>query len=135
MNGVVGSVCGRDEKLGIENALIAFKNLVRLHRVHVMNVNSIMNLVSFDTKITTQVSSYDVLANVLPLGGSVKHLIDVTIETESRFTYTTAKSQVLESILEGFVLDELGIGSNLHSRLRSPVQFPCRNALLEGPLK
>jgi hypothetical protein len=86
MNGVVGSMCSCDEELGIDHALVALMYVVRRQRIHVMDVESIVNLVTFDTEVACQVSSDDMLTNVFPFLRHVKHLIHVTVETESLST-------------------------------------------------
>jgi hypothetical protein len=101
VDGIVGSVRSGDQELGIKDARVPFENVVRLHGIHVMHVDSIMNLVAFNTKIATQVSSDDVLTNTLPFSGCVEHLVDVAIESEGRIAYTASKGQVLEPLVEG----------------------------------
>jgi hypothetical protein len=64
-----------------------------------MNRDPLMNIVTFDAKVTSVVSYDDMIANVTPLSRDVELLVDVTIETEGRLADCAAESQVLEAIL------------------------------------
>jgi hypothetical protein len=47
--GVVRSLSNRDEELGIENAWVADYDFFNHHRIHVMNVDAVVNLITGDT--------------------------------------------------------------------------------------
>lgn len=51
-----------------------------------MNKNTIMNLVTIDSKVATVVSDNNVVAGVLPFGRRVEPLIKDSIKPESRST-------------------------------------------------
>lgn len=67
VNGVVGLVRDRDEILRVEDARIVTGNISRGHRVHVMNIETFVNLKSIYSQITTFISSDDVMTNLSPL--------------------------------------------------------------------
>lgn len=51
-----------------------------------VNKNTIMNLITIDSKIATVVSDNNVVAGVLPFGRRVEPLIEDSIEPKSRST-------------------------------------------------
>lgn len=57
VDGVVSSMGHRDKKLRIEYCFVSFNDIFYIHRIHVMNINSVVNIVAFDTKITAIISS------------------------------------------------------------------------------
>lgn len=59
MNGVVCPMRGRDEKPGVEDMHVSIQDVLDRDRIHVMNVNAIMNLVTRNTKITSIVACND----------------------------------------------------------------------------
>jgi hypothetical protein len=118
VNGVMGSVSYGDEIVGIENHRIVVLDCTHRHRVDVMNVDAIVNLVPLDAQIATFVSNDDLMTNVPPLRRDVKLLVDVTIETKCAPTNLAMKSEVTVSILEGLELAQLRIRPSHRSRLR-----------------
>lgn len=66
VNGVVRCVRYGYEKLRIEDVWILMTNVFDRHWVHVVDVNPSTNLVTIYAKITTEIASDDVLANVSP---------------------------------------------------------------------
>lgn len=101
MDGVVGLMCGSDQELGIEDRLVAARNVLDDHRVHVVDVEATMNVESFDAQITTLISDDDVAANVSPLGRGVELLVHPSVEPEGGLTDLAVKCEVLEAVLEG----------------------------------
>lgn len=93
--------------------------IFRADRVHVMNQDSIVNIVTFDTQITTIVSRDDYVADVTPLPRRVELLIHPPFEPEGRISHSSAERQVLEALLDGFTPSELSVGPN-HSYLDPP---------------
>jgi len=126
VNGVVCWKRGCDEKLRIENTHVAMYDVVGGHRIQMMNRDPLMNIVTFDAKITAIVSDDDMIANITPLSRNVELLIDVSIETEGRLADCAAESQVLEAILEGLDATEFGVRSNPRTHL-IPLPEDCRS--------
>ena len=56
-----------------------------------MNKNTIMNLVTIDSKVATVVSDNDVVTGVLPFGRRVESLIKDSVKPESGTTDNAAK--------------------------------------------
>lgn len=108
-------MCNCDQKLRIKNPIVSFHDISYSHRIHVMNINSIVNLVSTKTKVATLISRYDVVAKVSPLGRGIKALIQIAIESESRPTDGPMQSEVIESINELAILNKLGVRPNRHT--------------------
>jgi len=67
VNGVVGLVRDRDEILRVEDARIVTGNISRGHWIHVMDIETFVNLKSIYSQITTFISSDDVMTNLSPL--------------------------------------------------------------------
>lgn len=83
MNGVVRSLRRRDQVSRVEDVLDTVNDVVNRHRVHVVNHDVGENLVPGHTQVTTVVSGYNCRSDLLPLTGSIKPLVDVSIETKS----------------------------------------------------
>lgn len=60
-------------------------NVRDTHRIHVVNVDLVVDLESFYAQITAHVSGNDVVSNGSPLMRSVKVLIDPSVVAERRF--------------------------------------------------
>jgi len=65
-----------------------------------MNIETSMNVVSFDAEITTVISKDDVVTNSSPLTRPIKFLIHVAIESERCFANLAMKSEILIAILK-----------------------------------
>lgn len=129
MNGVVGLVCCRDEKLDVEDLWVTAIDVGKRDRVHVMNIRAIMNLVSLNTQITTIVSNEDVPTDMTPLGGSVEHLIHPPVEPERGVAYSPEEREISEPIYKRVNPSELRVGPNLHRLPRLTLALhPCKNA-------
>ena len=83
MDRVVRPMGSRDQKLWIENRLIIGTYDVRRHRVHVMDVDSVMNLKTFNAKVAAKISSNYLISDLFPLPRSVESLVHPPIEPES----------------------------------------------------
>lgn len=55
-----------------------------------MDDGSTRDVVAFNAKVATVVSSDDVVTNMLPLSGGVELLVDPSVETESAVTNNTS---------------------------------------------
>ena len=57
-------------------------DVVNRHGVHVVNQNLVVDVVICYTKVTTIVSSNDVVSNLTPLLRSIEPLVDMTVKTK-----------------------------------------------------
>lgn len=104
------SVVGcRDEVFRIKNAGVPESNIFGVHRIHVMDDEFGMDLVSFDSEVTTVVSSDHVVPNLSPFGRGVELLVDVAIEPERRVTDPSSKGEVAVTSYERVDLSQFGI--------------------------
>lgn len=83
MDGVVGQLCRGDEKLWVEQIWVAVVEVLRRHRVHVMDVKTRRDVVSLDSEVAVVISDQNDAANALPLIRTVEALVVLTLEAES----------------------------------------------------
>jgi hypothetical protein len=55
----MGSMCSGDQELGIDDAFLSRHKIQLGQRVHVMNQETMMNIVARHTKITTMIANDD----------------------------------------------------------------------------
>ena len=67
MDGIVGPVGATYEVIRIENIHIAMDNVFGHHRIHMMDDNTIMNIVSLDSEVASVISDDNVVTNIAPL--------------------------------------------------------------------
>src|ERR1044072_911574 len=67
VNGVVRCVRNRDQEFRIENCGISRLDVQDRHRIHVMDDDSFVKLMSLDTEIAAVVSNYDLVTDLTPL--------------------------------------------------------------------
>lgn len=79
MNGVVGSVSGGDQEVGIQKIFIALMDVLDCDWVHVMDKDPVMNLIALDPKVATVITDDYLVPNMLPLSGSVESLVQPSI--------------------------------------------------------
>jgi hypothetical protein len=84
-------------------------NIPLSKRIHVMNDQSRVDLMTLETEITTIISNYCLLTQGTPLSRCIKFLINPSIESEGLATHLSSESQIIESIFERFKLDEFGV--------------------------
>ena len=109
MNSVVRPVCCGNQIIRVENKIIRVLEVLRRDRVNVMNQDSVMNVVAFNSQITTMIFCDYVLSKLLPLRGSIESLIEVSVKPKSWVPNRSWKLQVVETILKGFELTKLRI--------------------------
>lgn len=81
--------------------MIGSMNDVRLpKRIHVMNDQTNMNLVTDHSKIARIVSDNDVSTKLTPLSRLIELLIDPSVEAEGLMTDFALQSKVFESLVE-----------------------------------
>src|SRR4051794_20540131 len=89
-------------------------NMLRQHRIHVMDQRSIVDLVALYTQVTTIVSDNYIISKTSPFSRSIELLVDVTIETESHYTDLSGKRQITESLFERVESSQFRVSKNLH---------------------
>ena len=102
MNGVMRLVCYANQVVKIQSTSRSVQDVLFVDRVHVVHDNSIMNLMSFDSEITTFISRYDVVTKATPFTGCIELLIDPTITAEGRTAYFSTNGKVVEPFFERF---------------------------------
>lgn len=122
MNGVVGLVCRRDEKLWVEDAAVTVSDVLDAHRIHVVDDGTTRNIVAFDAEITAAIADDDVVTNLLPLSGGVELLVDPTIKPKGRVAHRASQREVAEALMKVFDQPKFGIRSNPRHRALRPVQ-------------
>lgn len=65
--------------------------LINPNRVHMMDKQLSMNLVTLNSQITTVIPVDNVVSNVSPLSRPVETLVEVSIEAESSYTDISVK--------------------------------------------
>ena len=121
MNRVVCIVSHADQVLGVEDVGIELSlEVLRPNRVHVMNENLVVDIVTWDPEVACVVSKDDLLPCLAPLGGVVEGLVQVPFETEGLIARILIETQVFVPILEGFDAREFTVGPNPDSRPTPP---------------
>jgi len=101
MDRIVRLVRTTYQKIRIQYVRIKEFDLIRSNRVHVMNEDATIDLVSFKTKIAAIIARNDLVSDSFPLCRLVKTLIQITIESESLISHATTDSQVIVPIFNG----------------------------------
>jgi hypothetical protein len=89
VNGVVCPKSNRDQVVRIKETGIPGFDLLDSYGIQMVNVETLVNLITFDTQITTVVPNDDLMSSLTPFAGCVKVLIDPTIEPERYFSDST----------------------------------------------
>jgi hypothetical protein len=96
----MGPVSGSDEVFRIENPSFTLHKIIGSDRIHVMDHQLSMNVVTWDSEITGSVSKDNQVANMPPLAGTIELLIDPSIETEGGSTNLSPQRKIVEPIFE-----------------------------------
>ncbi len=110
MNGVVGTERRADEKLRIQDVWIEVLEVLRTHRIHVVDVDPAVDWKVRMGELTALISENHFVTNLLPRRRGIEGLVQPTIRTKRRIPDLTFESQVTESLLERIQLHELGVG-------------------------
>lgn len=89
--------------------LFTVSDVLNRHRVHVVDVDLVVDLVTGDTKVATQVSSDYEVPSLPPLPRGVKILVDPAIPSKGRITNLALEAQVAETLFETLKTAKLGI--------------------------
>lgn len=76
-----------DQEFRIKDRLVTLNDIVNRHGVHVVDENLVVDVVICYAKVTTIVSSNDVVSNLTPLLRSIELLVDVSIEPKGLNSY------------------------------------------------
>ena len=94
-----------DQKLGIGQKLGRLSEVANFNRIHVVDVNSLMNIISIASQITAEISGNHMIPDRSPLIGVVESLIQITLKSKRLLAYLSIQLQVLErSKNEGSVI-------------------------------
>src|SRR5690606_26512569 len=126
VNGVMCHQSGCDEILGVENVGITVYEVFDGHRIHVMNDDSIVDLVVFCAEVTSEVASDDFLSHLSPLHRPIERLVEIALVSEGLCSDRASKGQISEPFLERVEPIKLRVRSN-HRRLPHPERSTERN--------
>lgn len=60
----------------------------------------VVNLITRDAQITSKISSYDMVSNLLPLARGIESLIQESLGSEGALSHSPFERQIVESLLE-----------------------------------
>lgn len=100
MDGVVGSVRCRNQEFGIQDIGITVFDFVSCHRIHVMDDDLIVDLMTINAQIQAKISGDNFISNESPLSRCVKALVDVSVEAERGCANTSVETEVFEPLFE-----------------------------------
>lgn len=110
MDSVVCFVRDTDQVIGIQKKLGSILYVLQTYRIHVMNYDLAVNIVSFDAEITAVVSDYYLISDSFPFRRTrVEHLVEYPVESESLFTNRAVKLEVLEPFFKGQKMRQFSI--------------------------
>lgn len=95
VDGVVGGVPYTDQVLKTQSKFTALDDVSRNKRVHVVDNNLVVNLVTFYTQIATKVTRDGVPSKTTPGHRGVEILVDPSFEAEGRFADVPAECEIL----------------------------------------
>src|SRR5690606_531748 len=79
VDSVVRSVCSCDEEFWIQNVPATTLELLDSHRIHVVNNDLVVDLMTFQSQVHTFIPSNYMVANIAPLLGCVESLIHIAV--------------------------------------------------------
>lgn len=101
MDRIVCIMRSRNQKFRIQQEIAFLLDILKRYWIHVVNEDSPVNLITFDTEIAAIVSENYFVSNVLPLLGSVEYLIKISIEPKGILSNRSTQSQISVALLEG----------------------------------
>lgn len=103
----MGSHADTNQVTRIDNVWIPALQIDRLHRIHVMNIDSPVDRIVSMSHIKSVVTQDDLVAYGLPLGASVEPLVQPTVSSERAFTHSLLDSKIAVAIEVLFKRKEL----------------------------
>src|SRR3954452_5004812 len=116
VNRVVRPMRGGNQELGVKNPRFASDQIIGGNRVHVMNQQLSIDLVTRYAEITCLASEYDVVTSLFPFTRPVESLVQPPGKAEGSRTNFTRHGEVLEPLFEGDELTQVRIRSSPHRR-------------------
>jgi hypothetical protein len=89
-----------DQVLGVKEFIIPRHHIIDVNRVHVMNDDSVMDLVASNSKITTAISRDDFVSSMSPLHRRVESLVQVSLKPEGCDPDLRTQPQVIITLRE-----------------------------------
>src|SRR4029077_2741933 len=108
-------------KLRIYDPIFSMLDVFHLQWIHVMNHQFGIDFVTRNPEVTSIVTSYDLISNVLPFLRLVKTLVNPSIEAKGHETKNSLQLEIPEALFECVQLPQLGIRSILHPELAHPL--------------
>lgn len=106
-----------DQKLRIGQIFGRLSDVANFNRIHVVDVNSLMNIVSIASQITAEISGNHMILDFSPLTGVVEFLIQITLKSKRLLAHLSIQLQVLEAIQKCGKRNQLRIRSNTHQQI------------------
>lgn len=106
-----------DQKLRIGQIFGRLSDVANFNRIHVVDVNSLVNIVSIASQITAEISGNHIIPDWSPLIGVVEFLIQITLKSKRLFAHLSIQLQVLEAIQKCWKGNQLRICSNTHQQI------------------
>lgn len=94
MDGIVRCVCCTDQIIEVENARITVLDVFGGHWVHMMDYDPIIDLITFHSEITSEISSDNLVTNVPPLSRGVELLVYPAVESESGLSDRSSEFEI-----------------------------------------
>ena len=82
------------------------------HGIHVVNDESVEDVIALDPEVAAQISRNNVLSNVTPLRGCIELLVNVAIIPKGFSAHRSSQSKIVIAFFKGFESLELGICPN-----------------------
>lgn len=73
----------RNQIFGIEKEFGSILNVLKENGIHMMNIDSSMDLIALDSKIATAISYNYLIAKLLPFSRTIELLIEISVKTKS----------------------------------------------------
>ena len=86
-----------DQKFRIDQKLGRLPNIANFNRIHVVDVNSLMNIVSVADQITAKVSGNHEIPESPPLVRVIEPLIQVTLKPKRFPAHLSAQLQIFKA--------------------------------------
>lgn len=94
----MGSHADTDQVPRINNVRIPTLQVDRLHRIHMMNIDSAVNGIVSMTHIESVVSDDDFVSDRLPLTAPIEALVQPTVSSKRTFAHTLLYSKIAVAI-------------------------------------
>ena len=86
-----------DQKFRIGQKLGRLSNIANFNRIHVVDINSLMNIVSVAGQITAKVSSNHEIPDCSPLIRVIELLIQITLKSKRFLAHLSAQLKIFKA--------------------------------------